>query len=176
MDNTLSDFVKTDCDSVSAVSGHLFPGGTAMKIFEVMEKDVTSCSPDDTLDAIAMLMWQNDCGSVAVVDQAGTAVGIITDRDIAMSCALNHKSLWDLCARDVTNNRPLYTCKENDDVGVALGIMQAQKIRRLPIVSESGHLRGIISTDDIVARSDEKMPDLSFRDTMKTLKAVCIHH
>lgn len=147
-----------------------------MKVFEVMEKDVTSCSPDDALDAVAMLMWHNDCGSIAVVDQAGTPVGIITDRDIAMSCALNHKSLWDLHARDVTNNRPLHTCKENDGVGIALGIMQAQRIRRLPVLSESGRLRGIISIDDIVACSDEKMPDLSFRDTMKTLKAVCIHH
>lgn len=147
-----------------------------MKTCDVMERDVKTCSPDDNLESAAMLMWNNDCGAAMIIDPTGTPVGILTDRDIAMSCALNHKPLWDLSARDVTNNRPLYTCNENDDVRSALFTMQQQKIRRLPVVNEAGHIQGIISIDDIVACSEENMPDLSYQDTMKTLKAVCIHH
>lgn len=147
-----------------------------MKACDVMVRDVKTCSPDDTLESVAMVMWNNDCGSVTMIDQMGTPIGIITDRDIAMSCALNHKSLWELSVKDVTNNRSLYMCNENDDVKSTLATMQQQKIRRLPVVNKAGHLEGIISIDDIVACSKETMPDLSYRDTMKTLKAVCTHH
>lgn len=147
-----------------------------MKVCDVMEKDVKTCSPDDTLEAAAMMMWNSDCGSAPVIDQSGTPIGIITDRDIAMSCALNHKPLWELRTRDVTNNRQLYTCNGNDDMRTALETLQAHRIRRLPVVDDAGHLQGLISIDDIVACSEEKMPGMSFQDTMNTLKAVCIHH
>lgn len=147
-----------------------------MKVRDVMEKDVKTCSLDDNLESVAMLMWNNDCGSAPVIDQSGTPIGIITDRDIAMSCALNHKPLWELRTRDVTNNRPLYTCHENDDMSFALETMRAHRIRRLPVVDKTGHLRGLISIDDIVACSEDKLTGMSFQDTMNTLKAVCIHH
>lgn len=147
-----------------------------MKVHNVMEKDVKTCSSDDTLESVAMMMWNSDCGSAPVIDPSGKPIGIITDRDIAMSCALNHKPLWELRTRDVTNNRPLYTCNENDDMRSALETMKSHRIRRLPVVDDVGHLQGLISIDDVVAFSEEKLPDLSFQDTMSTLKAVCIHH
>jgi CBS domain-containing protein len=147
-----------------------------MKVRDVMEGDVKTCKLDDNLELVAMMMWHSDCGSIPVLDQSGTPIGIVTDRDIAMSCALNHKPLWELRARDVTNNRPLYTCHENDDMSFALETMRTYRIRRLPVVDKAGHLRGLISIDDIVAASEEKVPGMSFRDTMSTLKAVFIHH
>ena len=78
-----------------------------MKVRDVMESNVKTCALNDNLESVATLMWNNDCGSIPVIDQSGTPIGIITDRDIAMSCALNHKPLWELRARDVTNSRPL---------------------------------------------------------------------
>jgi CBS domain-containing protein len=147
-----------------------------MKVRDLMEKKVISCTPDDTLDATAMLMWNNDCGSIPVIDASGTPIGIITDRDIAMSTALNHKSLWELRSSDVTNNRPLFTCNENDDISSALEAMRTNRVRRLPVVGDGGRLYGIISIDDIIARSEEKASGMSFRETMNTLKSVCVHH
>lgn len=147
-----------------------------MKVCDVMERDVKTCGPNNSLESAALLMWDNDCGSLPVVDQSATPLGIITDRDIAMSCALNHKPLWELCTKDVTNNRPLYTCRENDDMRSALSTMQAQRIRRLPVIDKNGCLKGIVTIEDVVACSEEKTPGMSFKDTMNTLKTVCIHH
>ena len=147
-----------------------------MKVRDVMESDVKSCGPDDTLESSALMMWNHDCGSVPVLDANGTPIGILTDRDIAMASALNHKPLWDIRSREVTNSRPLYTCNEKDDIRAALEAMQAYQVRRLPVINDSGQLKGIISIDDIVACSEEKNPGLSYMDTMNTLKAVCIHH
>ncbi len=147
-----------------------------MKVSELMEREVKTCSPEDSLESSAMLMWNNDCGSVPVIEASGKPIGIITDRDIAMSCALNHKPLWELRTSDVTNNRPLYSCNENDDIYSALTTMKTRRVRRLPVVDGSGCLQGIISIDDIVARSEKKTPGMTFQDTMNTLKAVCAHH
>ncbi|MEJ2565196.1 MAG: CBS domain-containing protein [Gammaproteobacteria bacterium] len=147
-----------------------------MRVSDVMERDVRTCSPDDSLEAVAMTMWNNDCGAVPIIGQSGEPLGIITDRDIAMSCALNHKPLWELHARDVANNRSLYTSREGDDIQSALNTMQTHRVRRLPVVDDSGHLRGIVSMDDVIYRSEEHMPGMSYWDTMNTLKAVCIHH
>lgn len=147
-----------------------------MKVCDVMERDVKTCGPDDTLESVALLMWNHDCGAVPVVDQSANPLGIITDRDITMSCALNHKALWELSTKEVTNNRPLYTCGENDNMSSALKTMQAQRIRRLPVIDKSGCLKGIVSIDDVVACSEEKTLGMSFKDTMNTLKTVCIHH
>lgn len=142
----------------------------------VMERDVVACGPNETLESAAMMMWKNDCGAVVVVDESGAPVGIVTDRDIAMSCALNHKAMWDLSMCDVTNNRTLYTCNENDDMSDALQTMGEHKIRRLLVTNTEGKLQGIISIGDIVAFAGGKKKDLSYQTTMKTLKAVCIHH
>ena len=147
-----------------------------MIVSDLMERDVVTCHPGDNLETAARLMWDNNCGSIPVIDEFGIPVGIVTDRDIAMSCVLNHKAPWELRVSEVTNNRPLYVCVENDDIAGALHTMQTQRIRRLPVVNGAGRLRGIISIDDIVAHSAEQAPDLSFQDTMNTLKAVCIQH
>src|SRR5262245_6101900 len=56
-----------------------------MEVREIMSTDLETCRADDTLDRAARLMWEHDCGVVPVVDHEGTAVGMITDRDICMA-------------------------------------------------------------------------------------------
>ncbi|MDE2089819.1 MAG: CBS domain-containing protein [Gammaproteobacteria bacterium] len=152
-----------------------------MKIKDVMVTNVKACGPDDKLESVAMVMWNNDCGSVPVVDIAGKAIGIVTDRDISMAAALNHKALWDMTPREIMNGRALHTCRTEDDIKSALKIMWAQKVRRLPVVDDIGQLQGILSVDDLVACAERgtrglRAPDLSYDDTITTLKAVCRHH
>ncbi len=49
---------------------------------DVMTPDPTCCTPTTTLDQVAKLMAQNDCGEIPVVDTADQLIGVITDRDI----------------------------------------------------------------------------------------------
>lgn len=152
-----------------------------MNVDYVMTCNVASCGPDSTLESVAMMMWDTDCGSIAVVDEARKPIGIITDRDIAMGSALNHKPLWEISTREVTNNRPLFTCTTRDDIGSALEIMQREKIRRLPVVDPSGALSGMLSVDDVVffageSTKGEKASAVSYDAAMSLLKAVCKHH
>lgn len=151
-----------------------------MYVSELMIKNVKCCDWNTTLEAAAIMMWDNDCGAIPIIDETYRPVGMVTDRDIAMAAALNHKPLWELRAGDISGHRETYTCIPDDDIKSALNQMRTHKVRRLPVVNNLGQLQGILSIDDIIACC-EKSPArdvqaLSYDDTMHTLKAICIHH
>ncbi|MGD8640959.1 MAG: CBS domain-containing protein [Gammaproteobacteria bacterium] len=147
-----------------------------MNVNEIMTKDVGTCSADSDLESVAKIMWDKDCGSIPVLDNSNKLVGVITDRDIAMGCALNHKAEWEMKTSDILNHRALFTCRSDADVRDALQLMSDHHIRRLPVVDGNGQLQGVLSIDDVVCIAQEDNPELSFRDTMNTLKQVCTHH
>ena len=150
-----------------------------MIVKEVMNHEVTTCLPDTTLESAAMLMWNGDCGTVAIVDE-GKVIGIITDRDICMAVALQHKTASEIQVQEVMS-RHLFTCHPENDIMNALKTMSFQKVRRLPVINDGGQLEGIISIEDIIAHADRgrrgiQTPELSYDDTMTTLKAICRSH
>ena len=58
-----------------------------MRVEQLMSKDVTPCAPDDSLNEVARILWERDCGCVPVVaaSDGGRVVAMITDRDICMA-------------------------------------------------------------------------------------------
>lgn len=151
-----------------------------MIVKDVMTNEVTTCHPEDTLESAAILMWDGDCGSIAVVDDEGKAIGIITDRDICMAVALKHKSASEIQVAEVMS-RQLFTCQAENDILSALKTMSFQKVRRLPVTNGAGEVEGIISVDDLIACAERgrrgiRVPDLSYDDTMATLKAISRTH
>ena len=146
-----------------------------MYVSEVMHSPAECCNSDTNLDSVAKLMWDHDCGAIPVVDDLNKPIGILTDRDIAMGSFLNHKPLWEISSKEVANKRPLFTCKRDDDIRNVLETMEREKVRRLPVVNSDGELEGIVSIDDIVFFT-KKGSDLSYDDTVGTLKAVSVHH
>jgi len=148
-----------------------------MNVNNVMTSHVKSCHPNSSLEDIAITMWNSDCGCMPIVDGQNKLIGIITDRDIAVGAALKHKPLWKITANEVTGSRPVFSCRSDDDVHTALKIMRRNKVRRLPIVDETGALKGILSIGDVIAATKKKKgAALPFIDTMTTLKSVFTRH
>jgi len=58
--------------------------------------------------------------------------------------------------------------------------MRDNQVRRLPVVNGAGVLKGILSVNDIILRSEpidsKKATDLTDRDVMPVLKAICKRH
>ena len=73
-----------------------------------MTADARCCTTQTDLETVAMEMWNGDCGSIPVMDDDGMPIGIITDRDIAMPAALQHKALRDITTAEVTNDRDVF--------------------------------------------------------------------
>src|SRR5207248_4454001 len=68
-------------------------GGTMAKLArDVMTPDPTCCSTNATLDEVAKLMVQNDCGEIPIVDSSDRPIGVITDRDIVCRAVAEGKN------------------------------------------------------------------------------------
>lgn len=152
-----------------------------MKVHEAMVADPKTCSIDATLEKAAGVMWNGDCGCLPITDHKGRAIGVITDRDIAMAAYLNHKELWNFGVKDVIRNHPLYVCRPDDDVHDALSAMESHGVRRLPVVDASGELVGLLSMGDLVFHAQKgpvakKNGKLPFGDLVSALKSIFKHH
>lgn len=127
---------------------------------ELMKTDVGACAPDDELVTVLLLMRDRQCGWAPIVESGGMLAGVITDRDAAMAM-LNHpnRGAARIAAADAMT-RQVVGCAPNDSVRSVLSMMAAHHVRRLPVLSPTGHLQGVISIDDIVLAPQKRgMPD-----------------
>ncbi len=60
---------------------------------ELMNRMVFTCKPSDSLKHAAQLMWTHDIGCLAVTDDEGKAIGMVTDRDLLMGTHLSGRAL-----------------------------------------------------------------------------------
>lgn len=149
-----------------------------MKVKRIMSTEPKFCNINTSLDKIASMMWEENCGAIGIVNDQNETVGLVTDRDIAMCCTLNHKAPWEIQASTVIGNRPLFTCSADDAIETALAMMQKEKIRRLLVVDNSSCMTGMLSIDDVVSNSTSGIltKGIPLDATMDTLKAVSFHH
>jgi len=144
-----------------------------MKVGQLMSQVVQSCSPTDTLNRAAQLMWENDCGCVPVVDADGKAVGMLTDRDICMAGYTQGLPLWQIAVTSAASHG-VVGVGEEDSLERAEHLMQKHQIRRLPVLDGEGRPVGILSMNDIAqrARGSHREPELSAAAIARTLAAV----
>jgi CBS domain-containing protein len=149
-----------------------------MKVKEIMTANTKACTPTNNLADAAGLMWENDCGILPVVTDAGKVVGLVTDRDICMAATLKNRSLSNIEVKDVISGK-VFACKPEDDIHIALNTMRENKVRRLPVVAADGKLEGVLSMNDVVLKAEEKKdkktPELSYGDVVNTYKSICQH-
>jgi CBS domain-containing protein len=144
-----------------------------MKVRDIMTTDVSSCRPESTLAEVARTMWDRDCGILPVVSSEGRVIGVITDRDVCMAVTIKGRAADRISVGEVTDYK-LYTCLPEDSIGAALKTMKTRQVRRLPVVNDTGHLKGIVSMNDIVLRAGAKQ-GLSPAEVVSALKGICEH-
>lgn len=145
-----------------------------MKVEDVMVKGVRFCTPETNLATVSKIFWEQGCGALPVV-QDGRAIGVITDRDITIALGTRNVKAAEVLVRDVALPK-VFFCTPQDDIHTALSTMQAQQVRRLPVVNEQGKLTGILSLDDIVLVAEETpTAGLSYTDVIATMRAIYEH-
>lgn len=129
-----------------------------MRVKQIMTPDPACCPPDTTVQAAAVLMRDNDCGSIPVVENSSSkrVVGTVTDRDLAIRGLAEGKGP-DILVRDVMTPDPV-TCVPEDEVEDLRQVMIEQQVRRVPVVDTDGRLVGIVAQAD-VAREDGAASD-----------------
>ena len=133
-----------------------------MKVRDLMTKQPTTVKPDATLGEVAILMKQEDCGSIPVVE-GGRLVGIVTDRDIVIRGVATGKDAKTQRVSEVMSADPV-AIGPDEDISAAEKIMGDRQIRRLPVVDD-GKLVGILVTAQLARAGSE-------RRTGETLKEI----
>jgi CBS domain-containing protein len=135
-----------------------------MPIGDVCVRDVVCAGKDTTILDAARLMRQHHVGNLVVVEDSANGrrypVGIITDRDIAVSViapALDAAlfTLGDLLSQE------LVTAQENQGIFESIQNMRMHGVRRMPIVDRQGALVGIVSVDDLIRLLGEELSELA---------------
>lgn len=145
----------------------------------IMSQPVAVCQLSDSLDQAARLMWEDDCGAVPVVDSAGRAVAMVTDRDICMAAYTQGKPLGQISVSSAMS-KDLRACLPDDTLEQAEQLMMEYQLRRIPVLDDDGHPVGILSLNDLARAANHQHPaapagldGVSLVTATRTMAAVC---
>lgn len=114
---------------------------------EIMTPSVEVIAPNATAADAARKMKDLDVGAIPVCD-GEKLLGMITDRDLVLRVLALSRSPVDALVSDAMTPGLVY-CYEDQDVEVAAELMAEKQIRRIPILSRSKQLVGIVSLGDL---------------------------
>jgi CBS domain-containing protein len=144
-----------------------------MKISELMTRPVHTCRATDMLDHAARLMWENDIGSVVVVDDSGQVVAMVTDRDACMAALTCGAALHDIPV-STAMAKHVVTCRPSDSDSAVAEAMAKHKIRRVPVVDDAQLPIGMVSLNDL-ARTMARGREVPATAVAGTLAAISEH-
>lgn len=120
---------------------------------EIMTSNLTTANREMSLQEVAGLLREGDMGSLPIVED-GKLVGIVTDRDIVVRAIAEGKNADSRIGEVMTTE--IFFVRPNDFVFEAIRLMGDKKIRRVPVVEETGELAGIISMADIALETEDE--------------------
>jgi CBS domain-containing protein len=122
-----------------------------MSTGRVCSRVVATASPVETVRVAAKRMAEHAVGTLVVVnpDRSNEAIGVVTDRDIAVRCVATG---LDPDRTPVTGvmTSPAQTIDQDTPIETAISCMANAATRRLVVTGERQRLVGILSLDDVV--------------------------
>ena len=134
----------------------------------IMNREVIAFNRKTSLDEVARIMAENNFSGAPVIDDAGTVVGVISEKDFMYCIAgkgarsfLNVILEFIRCSGCVTQtiegktagdimSSPAITITETTPVIDIIKLFSRHTINRLPVVDEIGRLRGIVTRADLL--------------------------
>ncbi len=123
-----------------------------MELNTVMTANPACCGRETSLQEVARLMADNDCGMIPVVDKQGMPLGTITDRDIAVRAVAKGGDMNNCCAGDYMSE-PVRTVSQDSTLADCCAAMESAQLRRMPVVDSQGRVVGVVAQADIALNS-----------------------
>ncbi len=130
---------------------------------EIMTRNVKTASREMSLQEVARLMREGDMGAMPVVED-GKLIGIVTDRDIVVRAIAEGRDTSTAIGEVMTTE--IFAAKEDDFAFEAIRLMGDKQVRRVPVITESGELAGIIAMADIALEMEDE------REIAETLEEI----
>jgi len=130
-----------------------------MNAGDLCNREVITTTRDASIQHVASIMRDQHVGCVIIIEEiAGhvSPVGILTDRDIVVEVLAQDIPVSNVNAGDVMSFA-LLKVNEDDSVSEVAVRMRARGVRRVPVVTPSGELIGILALDDILGHLSEEL-------------------
>jgi CBS domain-containing protein len=133
---------------------------------DVMSVNVTAVRPAATFKEIADAFAERKISAVPVVDYDNIVIGVVSEADLLHKLELAtsdlHRRLLDRRrvrtakrkaagdTADALMSAPAITISPNAKIGEAARLMERERIKRLPVVDDSGRLIGLVARRDLL--------------------------
>jgi CBS domain-containing protein len=128
-----------------------------MRVEQIMSPDPACCSRTTSLQEVAQMMRDHNCGEIPVVESVGAIrrpIGVVTDRDIVCRSVARGLNPLELQASDCMTE-PCITVTPDMSVEQCCDILEENQIRRVPVVDAQGSCCGIVALADVALRAQD---------------------
>lgn len=119
----------------------------ATRASEIMTKDVSVISEDESVRDAAQRLANDDIGALPICDSNKQIKGMLTDRDIVVQVVARGKDANTTRAKEMEQGE-IVTLRPDDSIEHACDLMAQHQVRRLPVV-ENGRVLGMVSQADV---------------------------
>jgi CBS domain-containing protein len=138
-----------------------------MRVREIMTENPLICTTETSLQEVAQMMVECDCGAIPVVEpmDSGQPVGIITDRDITVRIVAEGKNPEQMRARDAMS-QPVLRIAADEDIDTLSRLMEKNQVRRVVVLDGDRQIVGMVAQADLAralpeARAGEVVEHIS---------------
>ena len=125
-----------------------------MTAADVMNLSPRTCSRFSRVIEAVLIFKDEDCGMVPVVEE-GKAIGVVTDRDVAIALA-EHDNLVNRPVAEIMSTQLVSVAPETPLADVAAAFRR-EAVRRLLVVDAGGRLVGLIGWKDVCGALPERV-------------------
>ncbi len=130
------------------------PGLEGLTAADVMTAAPLTCSVFSTVLEAVMIFRDANCGAVPIL-QEGRPVGILTDRDVALSLADYPDAIGHPVGQVMKEQ--VISVAPTDSVAKVCEVLRTQEVRRVLVVDPNGRLVGIIGWADVAPVLSERL-------------------
>ncbi|MFC1829046.1 DUF190 domain-containing protein [Thermodesulfobacteriota bacterium] len=147
--------------------------GNMHRVSDIIRRDTHAVLPQTSVEEVIRIIDSDDIQRVAVLDEDGVFLGLISDRDLLVAFSDDHTGIWDYFVsiipftergrrqkevrahlREKTAGEvmktDLVTVGESTTLGEAIKLMTEEALKRVPVIDEEGKFKGMISRDELL--------------------------
>jgi CBS domain-containing protein len=142
-------------------------------VADIMRRDSITVFPDTPVEEVIRLIDCNDIQRLAVINQEGEFLGLISDRDLLAAFSEQHQGIWDYFASKIpftergrrhqelqktlqaktageVMKTDIITVREDAPINEAIRLMLERSIKRLPVLDAQGKFKGMVSREALL--------------------------
>jgi CBS domain-containing protein len=134
---------------------------TERTVFQsISQRHVVSVTPSSTVFTAASVMTRANCGSVLIIDNSSTLLGIVTERDLMTRVLAKSLDPNTTTVAEIMTHSPHCVAPETRVTDAVL-IMIERGFRHLPIVTQANKILGVFSVRDAMPQELQEAESLA---------------